>query len=265
MSMREIDLPWMTWRAARDAETEGGAQGSGGDTGSAGDDSGQGSGDGQSAETTRPVLGGGTADSEANADGDGKSNGDKDGGESSDEQGGQGESDAGSDGKSDEVPESYDFSNIELPEGMGLDTALAEGLGDTMKELGITQSQAEKLATAYAGVVQEQHKAAVEEHSKTVKGWADEARKDKELGADWSQTVSTANKALDKFGTDALKEFLSPDQTGLGEHPELIRAFYRAGLAVADDAAVRGNETSGDDTPPEQRWYAETTPANKKG
>ena len=45
-------------------------------------------------------------------------------------------------------------------------------------------------------------------------------------------------KALDAFGTPELKDVLNA--TGFGNHPEVIKAFYKAGKAISADGFVPG-------------------------
>ena len=57
-----------------------------------------------------------------------------------------------------------------------------------------------------------------------------------------------AKKAFDQFGTPELKTFLN--DTGLGNHPELVRWAFRVGGALSEDGIVKGRQgdgTSSDD------------------
>ncbi|MEI6907818.1 peptidase, partial [Klebsiella pneumoniae] len=42
------------------------------------------------------------------------------------------------------------------------------------------------------------------------------------------------------FGTPELKEYLNG--TGLGNHPELVKAFIKVGKAMSEDGMVTGKE-----------------------
>ena len=62
---------------------------------------------------------------------------------------------------------------------------------------------------------------------------------DKEFGGDkLNENLALASKAMDAFATPELKQVL--DQTGLGNHPELIRAFVRVGRQISEDRLVPG-------------------------
>ncbi len=64
--------------------------------------------------------------------------------------------------------------------------------------------------------------------------WADDAKADKEIGGDkWTGTVSDAQRAINKLGTPALKEYLNA--SGGGNHPELIRILAKAGALLKED------------------------------
>jgi hypothetical protein len=49
-----------------------------------------------------------------------------------------------------------------------------------------------------------------------------------------------AKKALDAFGTAELRSLLN--ESGLGNHPEVIRFMFRAGKAISEDSMVTGNK-----------------------
>lgn len=146
------------------------------------------------------------------------------------------EADAAAAAKLKEVPEDgkYDFT---LPEGMEMDTELAEKAGPALKEAGITRDQANKLA----GFLAEDRKARFEQWGKTQEEWVAAAKADKEYGGDkFDASIKGAKRALDKFGTPELQEYLTA--SGGGNHPELIRFMARVGNAISDDSPP-GSET----------------------
>lgn len=70
--------------------------------------------------------------------------------------------------------------------------------------------------------------------------WAADVKADKEIGGDKLTTnLSAAQRALDQFGTPELKEYL--EGTGLGNHPELVKAFIKIGKAMSEDGMVDGS------------------------
>lgn len=98
------------------------------------------------------------------------------------------------------------------------------------KELDLTQEQAQKLIDLDAKRAQSQLDAV----NAQTKKWLDELPSDKEFGGDkLKENLAIANKAVEAFGTPELKQLLN--ESRLGNHPELIRAFYRAGKAISQD------------------------------
>jgi len=57
---------------------------------------------------------------------------------------------------------------------------------------------------------------------------------------------------MDKFGTPELTKLLNA--SGMGNHPEIIRAFYRAGKAISEDSFVGGSRATAP-VDPSKRMY----------
>jgi hypothetical protein len=70
---------------------------------------------------------------------------------------------------------------------------------------------------------------------KETQKWAAEIKADKEYGgAAFEENLALAKKAISKFGSPGLVELFKT--TGIGNHPELIKAFVRAGKAISEDS-----------------------------
>jgi hypothetical protein len=131
------------------------------------------------------------------------------------------------------VPESYD---LKMPEGIELDKTAADEFGAIAKELKLDQASAQKFADVGAKMAQRQ----VEKHAELVQSWVEQVKTDKEFGGDKLQeNLGVARKALEAFGTPELRDVLNA--TGFGNHPEVIRAFYKMGKAVSEDRFVKGS------------------------
>lgn len=64
-----------------------------------------------------------------------------------------------------------------------------------------------------------------------------DVRADKEIGGDkLTANIGMAQKALDQFGTPELRTYL--EQTGLGNHPDLVRCFMKIGKSMGEDSMV---------------------------
>ena len=143
------------------------------------------------------------------------------------------------DKKPEGAPEAYEFK---AAEGVELDTEALKDFEPVARELNLTNEQAQKLVDAYpkilAGVQQRQ----VEAWQKQTQDWAADVKADKEIGGDkLTASLSKAQQALETFGTPELKEYLN--ETGLGNHPELVKAFVKIGKAMSEDNMVSAANT----------------------
>lgn len=137
------------------------------------------------------------------------------------------------------VPEDgkYEFK---MPEGIELDAKMAEAMSPVLKDLGLTQGQAQKLAEGLAAYRKSEAEAGAKEWADINARWVDTAKKDKEIGgANWDTSVKTAQAALSRFGTPELKAFLA--ESGGGNHPEVIRIMARVGNAISEDKPANGD------------------------
>lgn len=140
------------------------------------------------------------------------------------------------DDKGTKTPESYD---LQMPDGVELDTAAAEEFKGIAKEYGLTQEQAQKVADIGAKMVQRQ----AEAHQAQVQTWVDAVKTDKEIGGEkLNENLAVARRTIDTFGSPELKEMLNV--TGIGNHPEIVKLAYKIGKAISDDGFVRGGNTS---------------------
>lgn len=124
-----------------------------------------------------------------------------------------------------------------MPEGVELDSALAEQFTGIAKELGLTQDQAQKLADLHANSVSKQ----ISAHQSTVQGWRDEVTKDAVLGGDnLKASAAVANKAIDLAPAEIRQELRTLlDNTGMGNHPLLFKWAHAIGKLVSEDGLVR--------------------------
>jgi hypothetical protein len=128
--------------------------------------------------------------------------------------------------------ERFEFA---MPEGISLDETAAEEWQGLAKELGLDQERAQKVVDIAASMVARQQEA----QAQLVTSWVEQAKTDKEIGGDkLAENLGIARKALERFGTPELRDVLN--MTGLGSHPEIIRAFYKAGKAISEDGFVVG-------------------------
>ena len=131
------------------------------------------------------------------------------------------------------APESYEF---QAPEGVQFDDAVIGAFSEVAKELNLPQDQAQKVLDKMAPVIAARQ---AEQFQAARTEWAEAAKTDKEFGGEkLTENLGTAKKALDALATPELRTLL--EESGLGNHPEVIRVFYRAGKAISEDRFVAG-------------------------
>lgn len=142
------------------------------------------------------------------------------------------------------APEQYaDFS---LPEGVELDSDLMTNFRVTAKELGLPQDKAQKLVDIGSGIVRKQ----LDQIVKVRTEWKATSTADKEFGGkDYEANLAVALRGIKAHATPELEEFFRT--SGVSEHPEVIRMFYRLGkLVKEDDGKVgEGGKTGGSGQP----------------
>jgi len=159
------------------------------------------------------------------------------------EQGG-GKDKAGQDdqGKPEAPAEYADFS---LPEGVEMDAEVLTEFKGIAKELGISQEAAQKLIDLQGRLETQRADAIQQALADQSKQWAEQIRSDKDFGGEnYDSNVAVAVKAIEQFGSPELRQVLN--DSGLGNHPELVKFCHRIGKAISDDSLVLGG-TQGKD------------------
>ena len=138
------------------------------------------------------------------------------------------------DTKTEGAPEKYEFNNEVADAPEVLDPEVLTAFGEVAKELDLPQEAAQKVLDKVAPVIQARQAEQVE---KARIEWAEESQSDEEFGGEnLNANLEVAKSSLKAFGTDALKSLLQ--ESGLGNHPEVIRFMYRAGKAISEDSYV---------------------------
>ncbi len=115
------------------------------------------------------------------------------------------------------------------------DKDLVEEYAQFAKEAGIDREKANTFLNTILARQREKLEA-------QISNWEKELKEDKEFGGDnFEKAVKLARDAVDKLGGEQLKDFF--DNSGLGSHPELFRAFYRAGKSMSEAETVSGEST----------------------
>lgn len=161
----------------------------------------------------------------------------------------------------DTVPEDGKY-DITLGEGIELDSALLEKASPVMKEIGLTNSQASKLAGVLAETRKAEFDALGERHQKIVDDWQKEIKTDKDFGGDnLKASVGKADRVIATFGDDDFRRDLV--ELGIGNHPGLFRLLARVGNALSDDKPITSETPAASKKSPEAAMYGETTPTTR--
>jgi len=135
------------------------------------------------------------------------------------------------------APEAYEFK---APEGKEFDPKVIEEFSAVAKELDLSQDKAQSMLDRLSPVLAaRQEQALADARAK----WTADTKADTEIGGTaLAEKLAVANKAFTDHGTPELRKLL--DESGLGEHPEMIRWAYRVGKAMSEDGFVAGRSNT---------------------
>jgi hypothetical protein len=168
-----------------------------------------------------------------------------------DDKGGTGKTETAAPAKDDAagVPEAYELKAFTVGEGdaateVQIDSGLLETVTPGLKDAGVTQEQLDKLAPLVPAIQEATLKQMNDEFSATRAAWAKQAQDDPEIGGkNFTDTVRLAAAALDHFGarseikdgkeTNEFRKLLN--ESGLGNHPVMLRMFRDIGASLGED------------------------------
>lgn len=135
------------------------------------------------------------------------------------------------------APEKYE---IKFAETIATDPEVLQEFESVAREYNLTNEQAQKLADVGSKLSEKMAEKQAEVHAKQVEEWRSLSMSDKEFGGEkLNENIAVAKTAMTKFATPELVDLLNA--SGLGNHPEVIRAFYKVGKAISsDDKVVTG-------------------------
>ena len=161
------------------------------------------------------------------------------------------------------APDKYEFNAKVADAPQELDPEVLTAFGEVAKELDLPQEAAQKVLDKVAPVIQARQAEQVE---RARVEWAEESKSDDEFGGEtFNANLEVAKTALNAFGTDPFKQLLS--ESGLGNHPEVIRFMYRAGKAISEDSYVgnsQGANAQGSNVPKDFNGIANALYSNQQ-
>lgn len=155
---------------------------------------------------------------------------------------GDGEKKEGEDGEpgplTGDVPEAY---TVNAPEGFVLDEAAMAIFDPVFRELTLTDAGAQKLVDAAPAFVEhvtnQVQQAQVNEIVNTRKEWASASLADPEIGGkNLERSKQLAASVFDRYGLKPDGPFRTLlNESGLANHPDMIRVFAKIGHDMAED------------------------------
>ena len=121
-----------------------------------------------------------------------------------------------------------------MPDKSLLDPSAIERISAEAKAKGLSSEAAQELLNREHETVAAYNKAQTEQVGRVSDKWYKECESDPVMGGkNLPKTVEYATRAINRFGTKALKETLN--RTGFGNYPELVRLLSEVGRADAND------------------------------
>lgn len=156
------------------------------------------------------------------------------------------------DAAANKVPEKYEFK---LPEGVVLSEENAKVATEAFKSMELSQEKAQKLLDMHIQMTQKAQEAQMEVWKSTVKGWADQAKK--EYGTELQAKLAGCSKAMTRvFGPQEAEFRQFADDTGIGNHPLFIKLLSYVNDKIADDTFKDGaNDKGGSDKSVANKLY----------
>lgn len=142
----------------------------------------------------------------------------------------------------DGVPEKYEYK---LPEGYQLNEEVKGQFDSLAKEYGLSNDKAQKLIDLHTNLLKQSQDTLMEHMTAQQQQWLSTTKSDKEIGGAKLKDVSSiCTQVIEKLGSPELKAALN--ETGIGNHPELIRFVYRIGqqMGVKEGSVVASSSGS---------------------
>jgi hypothetical protein len=145
----------------------------------------------------------------------------------------KGESDKPEEKASQATADAVDYDKLDWPTDITRDDKAFGDFKAIAAELKLPALSAQKLLDLHVA----QQRAAAQAYADQAQEWRAAVEADKQLGGDkFKETVANASRAVMLFGDKELREVLA--ETGLGNHPALVRFADKIGRAHAEDTLL---------------------------
>jgi hypothetical protein len=135
-----------------------------------------------------------------------------------------------------ETPDKYELNHSILPDWVQYDEKMETVFKAMAHKVGLHPRQAQGLLDGYIEVQAQR----LNEYTKMTEEGVGKLKT--EWGANFDKNISMATRAVKELGGDELKSIL--EETGLGNHPTLIKLFVKLGESMGEDTVVIGDASS---------------------
>jgi len=122
----------------------------------------------------------------------------------------------------------------ESPEGYSFDGETPDHFKKTAHDLGLNQNQAGQLRDYLIGVGKQEDQTVRDNFDRQQVEYQQKLQQD--FGTDYDKNVELARRAFLRYGDSETVEFL--EQSGLGNHPGLIKTFSKIGQSLSEDGSI---------------------------
>jgi hypothetical protein len=130
---------------------------------------------------------------------------------------------------------------IEAKDYPNVNEGFISGYVDLAREMGLNGENANRMLKSTLALAEKADQAEFEQKTGT---WLAQSQNDPEIGGEhFVENIRQANRAMDAYGSYELRQLL--DETGLGNHPLIIRLFHNLSKTLKEDGVVKGTATAG--------------------
>lgn len=153
--------------------------------------------------------------------------------------------------EAEKVPVKYD---LKLPEKSLLPPEHLAGIEEFAKTNNLSPESAQQMVQREHNLVNALITAQQEQAQADAQAWHEAVAKDPQLGGEnFKATAFYAQKGMQIHGTQALESILN--ETGYGNHPEVVRLLAKLGRASAPDSFEQSGALPVEKKSMEERWY----------
>ena len=147
-----------------------------------------------------------------------------------------------------------EVKDLKVPKDVNISEAQVEKIAELSTKHKLSTEAAQEILDSQVESRSEVLAQLESEHESKVESWIKDIKSDTELGGTkFKESAEQAQRVVKKFGSEKLTQILN--ETGYGNHPELVRTFARIGRAMADDKLITGTPVGGNSRPIEDVFY----------